>query len=95
MITREPVYTDAPANVLDGVRRAAVLVMGNIGRAGSMTLQSLVMIPVLFASRRSRNELIRQMFIAGIKSLALITIVFVFTLLSRGHSALFARKHRV
>ena len=40
MITREPVYTDAPANVFDGVRRAAVLALGHIGRAGSMTMQS-------------------------------------------------------
>ena len=79
MITREPIYTDAPVNVLDGFWRAVVLVMGNIGRAGSMTAQSLVMFPLLFTSRRSRGELARQMYITGIKSLALITIVGMFT----------------
>lgn len=79
MITREPVYTDAPANVFDGFWRASVLVMGNIGRAGNMTAQSLVMFPLLFAARRSRSELTRQMYVTGIKSLPLITIVGMFT----------------
>ncbi len=79
MITREPVYTDAPANVIDGFWRASVLVLGNIGRAGRMTAQSLVMLPLLFASRRSRGELARQMYVTGIKSLPLITIVGMFT----------------
>ena len=79
MITREPIYTDAPATVLDDIGRRVILAMGNIGRAGSMTVQSLAMFPLLFGSSRSRGELARQMYIAGIKSLALITIVGMFT----------------
>ena len=79
MITREPVYTDEPETVWVGIWRAAVLAMGNVGRAGSMTAQSLIMCPLLFASRRSRSELTRQMYVTGIKSLPLITIVGMFT----------------
>ena len=79
MITREPIYTDAPANALDDIGRRVVLAMGNIGRAGTLTVQSLAMLPLLFGSRRARGELARQMYIAGIKSLALITIVGLFT----------------
>ncbi|MEI7899338.1 MAG: ABC transporter permease [bacterium] len=79
MITREAVFTDAPATVFAGVWRAALLSLGNIGRAGSMTVQSLALFPLLFATRRSRSELVRQLYITGIKSLVLITIVGMFT----------------
>ncbi len=79
MITREPTYSDAAGNAWVGVWRAAVLELGSIGRAGSMTAQSLVMLPLLLATRRSRRELARQLYITGIKSLALITIVGMFT----------------
>ena len=79
MITREPVYSDAPANAVAGGWRAAVLALGDIGRAGCMTFQALMMIPLLFANTRSRRELARQLYITGIKSLALITVVGMFT----------------
>lgn len=79
MITREPVYTDAPANALSGLWRTAVMGMGDVGRAGSMTVQALLAFPLLFANPRSRGELVRQMYIVGIKSLALITVVGMFT----------------
>ena len=79
MITREPVYTDAPETVFDGAWRAVVLAMGSIGRAGSMTAQSVLLFPTLLVTHRSRSELVRQLFITGIKSLALITIVGMFT----------------
>jgi ABC transport permease subunit len=79
MITREPVYTDVPDNVFVGVWRAVVLALGSIGRAGTMAAQSLAMFPLLALNSRSRSELVRQLFVAGIKSLLLITIVGMFT----------------
>lgn len=79
MITREPVYTDAPANLSVGAWRAALLALGDIGRAGRLTAQALMMFPLLFVTSRSRHEVVRQMFIAGIKSLAVITVVGMFT----------------
>jgi phospholipid/cholesterol/gamma-HCH transport system permease protein len=79
MITREPVYTDSTDNVFVGTWRTILLVLGDVGRAGTMTFQALAMTPLLFRTRRSRSELVRQMFVAGIKSLAVITVVGMFT----------------
>jgi len=79
MITREPVYSDEPSSVFVGLKRSLLLGLGEIGRAGTMTIQSLLMLPLLFGARRSRTEAVRQMFIVGIKSLALITVVGMFT----------------
>jgi len=79
MITREPIYTDLADNVLIGMWRTFVLGLAGIGRAGSMTLQAICLSPLLMRSRRSRAELVRQLFVTGIKSLALITIVGMFT----------------
>jgi phospholipid/cholesterol/gamma-HCH transport system permease protein len=79
MITREPVYTDEPATALLGLWRALALGLGEVGRAGSMTAQAMAGIPLLFASRRRRRELVRQMFQMGIKSLPVISVVGLFT----------------
>ena len=79
MITREAVYDDAPTSAAAGGWRAVVLALGDIGRAGSMAFQALVMMPLLFANPRSRRELARQLYATGIKSLALITVVGMFT----------------
>ena len=79
MITREPVYTDVPDNMLTGLCRTLVLGLGNIGRAGSLTAQALAGIPMLLATRRNRRELVRQMFLMGIKSLPVISVVGMFT----------------
>ena len=79
MITREPVYSDVPANALVGGWRAVLLVLDHIGRAGWLTFHALVAFPSLLARSRSRHELMRHMYIAGIKSLALITVVGMFT----------------
>ena len=79
MITREPVYCDEPESL--GVKgwRAVLLALGEVGRAGSLTLQSLAAVPALFSRSRWRHELVRQMYIVGIKSLALISVVGLFT----------------
>ncbi len=79
MITREPVYESEPGNALAGVWRSLVLGLGNIGRAGSMTVQALMSVPLLFTSGRRRRELVRQMFTMGIKSLPVISVVGMFT----------------
>jgi len=79
MITREPVYADAPSNLLDCGWRVVLQALGDVGRAGCLTAQALMMFPLLFTSSRSRHEVLRQMFVSGIKSLAVITVVGMFT----------------
>lgn len=79
MITREPVYTDTADNVFANTWRTMLLGLGAIGRAGTMTLTALAMTPLLFKTQRTRSELVQQMYIAGIKSLPVITVVGMFT----------------
>ena len=79
MITREPVYTDEPDNALTGIWRSVVLGVGDIGRAGSLTVQALAGIPALFATGCRRREWVRQMFLMGIKTLPVISVVGMFT----------------
>lgn len=79
MITREPVFIEPPRHMVGGVWRSVLLMLGNIGFAVSMTGHAFAGIPVLARSRYGRQELIRQMFIMGIKSLAVITVVGLFT----------------
>jgi len=79
MITREPVYADVPTDLVSSIWRMTIVGMGEIGRAGYMTVQALIAIPLLLTNPRSRIVLVRQMYAVGIKSLPLITVVGMFT----------------
>lgn len=79
MITREPLYTDEADSMLGSIWRSVLVGLGDIGRAGSLTLQALTSIPALLSSRRGWRELFRQLYVTGIKSLAVVTVVGMFT----------------
>lgn len=79
MITREPVYTDAPATAWDGLWRAVLLGLADIGRAGTLTVQALAGMPLMLLASRRRHEWVRQMYQMGIKSLPVISVVGMFT----------------
>jgi len=52
--------------------------LGQVGRMGIMTFQSLLMLPFQITPRRWR-EVVRQMYLMGIKGLPVITVVGMFT----------------
>jgi phospholipid/cholesterol/gamma-HCH transport system permease protein len=79
VITREPIYTDTPSGAWQNFVRTLVVDLNEIGRAGSMTVQAAAGIPSLFMSQRKRRELARQMYMMGIKSLPVISVVGLFT----------------
>ena len=79
MITREPVYSDVPDNLVARGWCAVLLALGEVGRAGSLTAHALAACPLVLSRRRWRQELVRQMYIVGIKSLPLISVVGLFT----------------
>jgi len=58
-------------------RRVLVSLRG-VGQAVLMTLEALLFIPVAF-SKRSRQEVLNQCYVTGIKSLAVISVVAAFT----------------
>ena len=67
--TREPPEFSAGGGTLLG--------LSNVGRMGMMTTLSLLMFPLQFTPRRLR-EVFRQMYLLGIKSLPVITLVGMF-----------------
>jgi len=79
MITREPFYSDVPDSLAARGWRAVLLALGEVGRATSMTAHALAACPLVISRRRWRQELVRQMYIVGIKSLPLISVVGLFT----------------
>jgi phospholipid/cholesterol/gamma-HCH transport system permease protein len=52
--------------------------LGSVGRMGIMTAQALLMFPAQFMPRRL-GEVVRQMYLMGIKGLPVVTIVGMFT----------------
>lgn len=78
MITREPEYFPPVDNYPAKVGREALLSMREVGKAVIMMLQAFIYAPVI-RLRRARVEFFTQMYVAGIKSLGVITIVAVFT----------------
>lgn len=77
MITREPEYLEPPTGFFGRIGRSVLLTLRNTGRAFIMLGGAFVYIPVMFG-KRSRHEIVYQMFVSGIKSLGVITVVALF-----------------
>lgn len=78
MITREPEFLPPSLNFFGRLGRSVVLSCRNSGRALIILFEALLYLPVMF-SKRSRQEVVYQFFLTGIKSLGVITIVALFT----------------
>ena len=79
MITREPLFRPPAKNKLQGLGREGLDLVGETGRCGVLLWQSLAALRHVFASRRMRQEIVAQMYVAGIRSIPVITVVAVFT----------------
>jgi phospholipid/cholesterol/gamma-HCH transport system permease protein len=78
MITREPEYFPSPASARGRLGRHVVFFCRSAGRGLILLALAIVSIRHVL-SRRSRREVLNQMYIAGIKSLGVITVVAIFT----------------
>lgn len=78
MITREPEYFPAPRGLLGWLGRTVMFSCRPVGRGTILLLHSLLSLRYVF-SKRSRHEAVVQMYVYGIKSLGIITVVAVFT----------------
>jgi phospholipid/cholesterol/gamma-HCH transport system permease protein len=78
LITREPEYFEPPLNLYAGIGRRLLVVLRNVGRAVLMLFSALLQLGSLFR-RRMVPEVLHQMYLAGIKSLGVITVVGMFT----------------
>ncbi|MDZ4199900.1 MAG: ABC transporter permease [Kiritimatiellia bacterium] len=77
MITREPDYFEPPINAFGAFGRKVLLTLRNAGRAVLLLVETVPQMRFAL-SRRNRHEVAAQMYIAGIKSLGVITVVAVF-----------------
>lgn len=78
MITREPEFFPESRNRLGKMGRSAVFSLRECGRAVLLFFATVVAMRTMFR-KRARREIIVQMFVFGIKSLGVITIVALFT----------------
>lgn len=78
MITREPEYHPPALTFVGRFGRQCLLACRETGRAGVMLALAIFCIRHMF-SPRSRREIVTQMYVAGIKSLGVITVVALFT----------------
>lgn len=78
MITQEPQYKDPPVNWLAAWGRAGLDACRGTGRATLMLLGAMVQVPHMF-SKRNRNDVWQQLYVVGIKSLGVISVVGLFT----------------
>ena len=79
MIMREPVFRPEPRNSFQALGRKALHFLREAGRCGVLFGQALWAGRYLFVSKRMRHDLVAQMYVAGIRSIPVITIVAVFT----------------
>ena len=77
--TREPLYEDVPSNHWEALRRHAVGLFMAVGRCGRLAIESLACLPVTLARRDSRAAFMKQLYVAGIRTLPVITVVGLFT----------------
>ena len=78
MITREPQIFDPPANAFAAAGRAIITACQGTGQALLMLLGAAAQTPHLF-SRKNRDDVMRQLYLVGIKSLGVVSVVALFT----------------
>lgn len=78
MITREPQIFDPPANVFAAAGRGIILACQGTGQALLMLLGAAAQVPFLL-SRKNREDVMRQLYLVGIKSLGVVSVVALFT----------------
>jgi len=78
MITREPEFFPESKNWIGRTGRSAVFVLRETGRAVLLFLMAVLTMRTMFR-KRARRDIVEQMFVFGIKSLGVITIVALFT----------------
>ena len=79
MIMREPRQHPATTNSFQDLGREGLLLVSETGRCGMLFVQALGAARHLVTSARMRQETFAQMYVAGIRSIPVITIVAVFT----------------
>lgn len=76
IIPYEPDYFPPAGNIIARLGRKVLLILRNTGRGVKMTLEAFAFVPLFY---KSRQEISRQMFMTGVKSLGVTATVALFT----------------
>jgi phospholipid/cholesterol/gamma-HCH transport system permease protein len=79
MITREPIILPPPANLAQSLGRECLMALAETGRCAVLLGQAAAAMRFLPSDRRMRVESVMQMYVGGIRSLPVITVVGLFT----------------
>lgn len=79
MISREPILRSPPSNRFEALGRKAVDGLTEVGICTCYLWSALLSMRYLLFSKRLRKESVSQMYVAGIKSLPVISFVAIFT----------------
>ena len=78
-ITREPLYENAPKNRLEALCRRATEYFIRVGGTVRLAFEALAYMPYMLIHGDSRTAFIRQLYVAGIRTLPVISVVGLFT----------------
>ena len=78
-IVREPRWDDAPRTKVQGVVRHFTAIAASVGWATRILVSSVVSFPAVFCRRSGRSELSAQLYMTGIRTLPVVSVVSLFT----------------
>lgn len=77
MIVREPLALDEPRNRAQACGQSVILIMAEIGRAMMICLGAFLNMRYMF-TKRSRKEIVTQLYVCAVKSLPVVSVVAFF-----------------
>ncbi len=78
-ISREPIWDDAPASKLQATLRHLTTFLSSLGWAARIFIESAAYFPSTLVRRDSRTVLMSQLYVTGIRTLPVVTVVSLFT----------------
>ncbi len=78
-VVREPIWDDAPRSRLQGVVRRLTEALSSLGWSARIFVGSVAAFPSVLRRRHGRADFSRQLYVAGIRTLPVVTVVSLFT----------------
>ena len=77
-VVREPMWDDAPSSSLQGVVRHLTKFLASLGWAARILAESVASFPSVVCRRNGRTDLVKQLYVTGIRTLPVVTVVSLF-----------------
>ena len=78
-VVREPMWDDAPRSRAQSVVRHLTKVLASLGWAARIMVGSLAAFPSVLCRRTGRADFVHQLYVTGIRTLPVMTVVSLFT----------------